>query len=53
MLYHIGIIFLKNIYLFPGRVHNTAYLIAQHTSYEHQMTLYRDSAETKVAIIQQ
>ena len=53
VLYHIGIIFPKNIYLFLGRVPNTAHLIAQHTSYGHQMTLYRDSAETKVAIIQQ
>ena len=53
VLYHIGMIFPKNIYFFLGRVPNTAHLIAQHTSYEYQMTLYRDSAETKVAIIQQ
>ena len=53
VFYHIGIIFPKNIYLFLGRVPNIAHLIAQHTSYEYQMTLYRDSAKTKVAIIQQ
>ena len=28
-----------------------AYLIAQYTSYGHQMTLYRKSAETKEGII--
>ena len=35
--YHIGIIFSKNVFSFVGRVPTTAYLIAQHTSYEYQM----------------
>ena len=53
VLYYIGIIFSKNIFLFLGRVPTTAYLIAQHTSYGHRMNLYGESAITKAGIIWQ
>ena len=49
VLYYIGIIIFKNIFFVLGRVPTIAYLIAQHTSYEHQMTL--ESADTKAGII--
>ena len=47
VLYYIRITFFKNIFLFPGHVPTTAHLMVQHTSHEHQMTLYRESGETK------
>ena len=47
VLYYIRITFFKNIFLFPGHVPTTAHLMVQHTSHEHQMTLSRESAETK------
>ena len=43
--------FSENIFLFLSHEPTTAYLIAQHTSYEHQMTLSGESAETKASII--
>ena len=50
VLYYIGITFFRNILLFLGRVPTTNYLMAQHTGYEHQMTLYRESAGTKAHV---
>ena len=43
--------FFQNIFLFLGRVPTVAYLMAQYTSYNHQMTLYGESAKTKAGII--
>ena len=54
VLYYIRItFFLKNIFMFHGCVPSTAaHLMAQYTSYEHQMTIYWELAKTKACIRQ-
>ena len=50
----IGINFFEEYLLGPwSYAYTTVYLMAQHTSYEHQMTLYGESAKIKAVIIRQ
>ena len=47
VLNDIGNTFLENVFLVLDQVPTAAYLMAQHKSYEHHMTLCRKLAETK------